>query len=460
MTRRDGAWRELSDSGGLGSFVLVCLGVWLHAADSLATATIVPAIVSDIGGIAYVAWTLSLYQIGAVVGGAAAAMICGRFGTSRVLVAAALTYGSGSVLAAVAPSMAALLGGRLVQGIGGGMLIGLSYVAIQQSFAEHLWGRLFGIVAMIWSAGSLVGPLIGGVFADLGAWRLTFWSFALQAGLLVFLAFILLPPTPAGAARAGRFPFLPLLLIGAGTLAIAEAGVAGRAGTAGVECVLGVGLLWLAVRLDRRAECPLLPAETLNLRHPVGLGLLSVFFLSAATTGFSAYGPLILNSMFGTDPLISGYILAGEAIAWSAGTLAVSGIRPASAGVLIRAGAVLVCLGAAGFALAVPAGSFAAIVLCALLQGFGFGVCWPSIVYLTVRSAAAEEAALSAAAPGTVQRIGYSVGAAATGIAANASGLVDGLSAPAAREAGFWVFAGFIPVLILGLIGAWRFARG
>src|SRR5581483_7427938 len=185
-----------------GRFLVICLGVWLHAADSLATATIVPAVVDDIGGLAYVAWTISLYQIGAVVAGSATAMLCQRAGLRQVLVASALTYGLGSVLGAVAPNIAVLLLGRLVQGIGGGMLLSLSYVAIQQSFAESLWGPLFGIVAVIWSAGSLLGPLIGGLFADFGVWRAVFWFFALQAGVLA-AAGLVLAPAPMTAARPG-----------------------------------------------------------------------------------------------------------------------------------------------------------------------------------------------------------------------------------------------------------------
>jgi len=50
--RERSAWRELGESGRLPQFVLLCLGVWLHAADTLVTATIRPAVVADIGGIA------------------------------------------------------------------------------------------------------------------------------------------------------------------------------------------------------------------------------------------------------------------------------------------------------------------------------------------------------------------------------------------------------------------------
>ena len=76
MNASTGTWGDLWRSGLFGRFVLLCLGVWLHAADSLVTATIVPAIVEDIGGIAYVGWTIALYQIGALVAGAATALVC------------------------------------------------------------------------------------------------------------------------------------------------------------------------------------------------------------------------------------------------------------------------------------------------------------------------------------------------------------------------------------------------
>ncbi|MFZ1425306.1 MAG: hypothetical protein WAS21_00895, partial [Geminicoccaceae bacterium] len=52
---------------------------------------------------------------------------------------------------------------------------------------------------------------------------------------------------------------------------------------------------------------------------------------------------------------------------------------------------------------------------------------------------------------------GYAVGAAATGIAANLAGLGDGASLAAARSAGFWVFAAFVPMLAIGVVAAWRF---
>jgi MFS family permease len=362
-------------------------------------------------------------------------------------------------MAAVAPAMPVVLAARLIQGLGGGLMLALSTIVIQQSFDDHLWGRLYGVVAMVWSAGSLLGPLLGGVFAHYGAWRFAFGAFALQAIAVAFVSHTRLEPVPSRRSVAERWPFMPLILIAAATWTIAEAGLADITLLAVFECGVGLVLLWIAAVIDRRSEPRLLPMETLNMRHPVGQGLLAVMALAAGSTGFWAYGALVLKALFGTEPLISGYILAGEALAWTMGTMAVSGLPRTAGRSLIRVGAVLILAGGAGFAVSVPSGSFASIVLCSLVQGVGFGICWPAIMQQLVRVSAPEEATLAAAAPGTVQRVGYGIGAAATGIAANASGLIDGITPEAAAAAGFWVFAGFVPILALGVLGAWGFTR-
>ncbi len=401
---------------------MLCVGIWLHAADSLVTATIAPAIIADIGGVAFINWTIMLYEVGAIVAGSAAPMLCQRLGVKRVLGFAALVYGGGCVIAGFAPSIGILLAGRLAQGMGGGMLLSLCYIAIQEWFEQSEWTRLFGIVALIWGAGSLLGPLVGGVFAGLHAWRMAFLVFAALAAALWVLASLWLPTPSPSRVAVKRWSVLPLLLL-----------------------------------LDRGASSRLFPVQVLDFRHPVGAGLLMVFALSAATTGFWAYGPLILNILFGTQPLVSGYILAGEAVAWSLGTLAVSRAPASADRWLIRAGATLIASGAGGFAIAVPAGGLAGMVLCALLQGLGFGLCWPSIVHRMARLSDEAERPLAVTSPETMQRIGYAVGAAAVGIAANLSGLAAGISIAAAKSAAFWVFAAFVPALIFALICAWTF---
>jgi MFS family permease len=442
----------------LGVFALMAVGVWLHAADTLVTATLAPSIIAELGGVAYINWTISLYEVGAIVAGAASGAFCGRFGLKRLFVAGTLAYAMGCISAAAAPSMLILLLGRLLQGLGGGMLLSICYLAVQTWYPPAMRGRLYGIVAAIWGVGSLLGPLIGGLFAGLHTWRGAFWLFALQAILLAGLSMGWLPQTRVLEASK-KWPVLPLLVLTIATLLISEAGVSSGTAATVAGLLAGSALLYVAARIDRRAPTRLLPMQTLDIRHPLGAGLLMVFALSVGTTGFWAYGPLIVTLLFGTKPLTVGYILAGEALAWSLATLAIAKLHSGYETLLIRAGAVGTACGAAGFALAVPAGSFAGMIFCALLQGAAFGLCWTSIVARTTRFADRGDELLVSAAVPNVQRIGYAVGTAAAGIAANMSGLIDGVSIAAAKAAGFWVFAAFIPVLMVAVASAWRFTR-
>jgi MFS family permease len=149
---------------------------------------------------------------------------------------AALIYGGGCIIAALSPNMSALLTGRLAQGIGGGILLSLCYLAIQQWFAQSWWSRLFGVVAVIWGSGSLLGPLIGGVFAGLHAWRMTFAVFAIQAAMLWIMAGIWLPAHVPSRERPKAWPLPTLLVLSMATLLIAESSVAAGPGASLAEC--------------------------------------------------------------------------------------------------------------------------------------------------------------------------------------------------------------------------------
>jgi MFS family permease len=427
------------------------------------TATIAPTIVEDIGGVAYVNWMISLYQLGAIIAGTLTAFLAQRHGVRRLLTGAGLTYGAGCAVAAVANHMGVLLLGRVVQGLGGGMLLSLCYVGIQRWFPHHLWKRLFGINAVIWGAGSLLGPLIGSAFATIHAWREAFWLFTVLAAVLMALVASRLPAhdpdrAEGSAATTGdSWPVGTLAAIVCGTLTIAASGATGRPLLAIGGCLIGVALLYLAARMDRKSSNRLLPLALLRVNHPVGSGLLMLFAIAVATTGFWAYGPLVLKILFNVSPAFSGFALAGESIAWSVGTMAVAGLPQSVDKALIRAGVVMAGAGAVGFTAAVPTGSLTGIVACALLQGLGFGISWPSIVHRIVRMADPIDQTRAATSPTTVLRVGYAVGTAATGIAANIAGLADGASAAAAEAAGFWVFAAFVPIVGVSLAAAWRF---
>ncbi len=458
MQRTDHAWQELRQSGLLGRFVLICLGVWLYAADTLVTATILPKVISDIGGVDYLSWNLAVYECGAILSGAVCAMLCGQQGIRQIMLLGSAVYGTGCVIAACAGTMPCLLVGRLAQGIGGGFLVTLSYVAIERYFPQHLWTKLFGIVSIIWGVGSLLGPLIGGVLADAGMWRMAFVSFAIQAVILGLASVKLLPCDRPSNANRLQLPYAPILLLLLATGAVAEAGIASGRLLPIMLCVGGILLLYLAAVADRSSVSPMLPRTILDVSRPLGAGLFMVFALSAGTTGFATYGPLLLTTITHKSSLFSGYILAAEAVSWSLATIVIAAVTAISPGLLIRLGSFGVAGGIAGMALAIPAGCLPGIIASAIAQGAGFGLCFPAIVERVVSLAELGESGLAAGAPSTIQKIGYAVGAAASGIAAHSAGMSANATVATMRSVGFWVFASFAPLLLGGLVCAWRFS--
>ena len=452
-------WRELLASGRLVPFIVLCLGVWLHAADSFLAATTMPAAVEEIGGVAFINWAIALYLLGAIVSGAAVGVMARRLGLRNVLIIAAAVYAFGCAVSAIAPDIGVLLVGRLIQGAGGGVMIALTYVATQRLFPERLWVRLMAIVSAIWGASSLCGPMIGGAFADAGLWRGAFWAFGAQALLLIVVARIWLNDLPAEKREAMSWPWRPLLVLAIGTLAIAAAGDTGAPQWSALLGLIGVLALYAAARIDFAGPVRLMPAELLRPWHPVGAGLLMVLALAAGTAAFASYGPLLLELLFGVSPLVAGYILAAESVAWTLGTLATSGFPPAADRLLIRGGASVIGIGGVGLVAFVARGPLSLIVVSVALQGLGYGICWPYIVRRIVIAAAPGERDLAASATSSMQRIGYALGASASGIAANAAGLGEGTGRAVAEAAGFSVFASFLPVLAFGFVAAWQLTR-
>ncbi|HQN49648.1 MAG TPA: MFS transporter, partial [Phenylobacterium sp.] len=127
-TPKPGSWADVLAQGRASRFGLICLGVWLSAADSLVTATIMPSVGADLGGYAYFGWATAGFLLGSVMAGASSGLLAARFGLRRATAASALLYAVGCLMSAAGPDIWTFLAGRVLQGIGGGWVAGLCSV--------------------------------------------------------------------------------------------------------------------------------------------------------------------------------------------------------------------------------------------------------------------------------------------------------------------------------------------
>jgi MFS family permease len=445
-------WAELL-AHDLPRLVLLCVGVWLNAADSLVTATIMPSVARDIGGYAVFAWGVAGFMLGAVVATASAGRLSERLGLRAGMACSAGVYCLGCVMSALAPHILTFLIGRLVQGVGAGWIVGLCFVAVRVSFPQALWAKVFAAIAGVWGVATVLGPLVGGLFAS--HWRLAFWAFAAQAAAFGIAA-------PLGLRRdapregAQGLAVAQLVVLTASTLLIAVAGVLARPLASAVLVLAGLALLWMMLRMDARARVPLLPRSALDLGAATGSGYAMIFCLFASTTVFGVFGPALLQAIDGLSPLEAGYVIATDSIGWTITALAVSNLQGRWEAGAIRGGTLAITLGMVALALALPLRNVAAVAAAALLMGSGFGLMWSLASRRILASAPETEAAISASALPTVQGIGGIVGAAVAGVLANLLGLSQGLDARTAIRAAPWLFGAFAPIAGLGALAAIR----
>lgn len=454
----DQSWRDLLAEGRGSRFALICLGVWLNAADALVTATIMPSVGADLGGYAYFGWAMAGFFTGCIVAGATSGRLSETIGLRSAMAASGLLYAAGCALSAAGPDIAVFLLGRLVQGVGAGWIAGLGYVAIGLLFPERHLSRAFAAIAGVWGVATLLGPLVGGLFAEAGAWRGVFWLFAVQAVSFSLAATWLLPRDARGEGEAG-VPTGQTILITAGVVAIAVSGLGGRPAQAAVLGAAGLALLWAAVRLDARSRVRLFPRQAGALSTPLGTGYAAMFAMFAAGMGLTTYGPAVLQTLRGLSPLAAGYTIGAEALAWTLAAFLVTRAAGRWKARWIRIGALTLVAALVGLAMTVRDGPLSAVILASGLQGAAYGMSWSFMSQAVLAHSPDEERALAASSLAAVQQTGTAVGAALSGAVANFSGAgADVFSVEAARAVAVWVFVAAVPLALLGLWRAWRLA--
>jgi MFS family permease len=451
-------WRDLLAPAWVARFAFLCLGMWLNAADALVTVTLTPTIAGEIGGFQYFGWSVAAYLLGAIVAGVCSGRLSMELGLRPAIAVAGLAYAGGCAVSAVAPDFFVFVAGRLVQGLGAGAIAALCYVAINQIFPERLWVRVIAALAGVWGVATVLGPLIGGVFAQIDWWRGAFWFFAVQGLLFIGATFLLVRASARPEGPAPRLPVPQFLALAAGVAMIAASGTTGRPAADVALAAGGLFGLWLLLRLDARAGGVLLPASAGDLRSLAGAGYFVIFALEASTVAFSVYGPAFVQVLHGASPLVAGYVITAMAAGWTIVALLVAGVENRD-GLMIRLGALLAVAGLVFGAWALPFGPLWTAAAAMALIGVGFGVSWAFLSKAIIGGLPEAERPLGSSAVPTAQMIGGAFGAAGASALAGALGFAEGVDRVSSPAAGAWLFGAFVPLALLGLLAAWRVGR-
>ena len=126
------------------------LTVTFVASEALAVVTVMPVVARDLGGFRLYGWAFSAFMLGSVVGIVVAGREADRRGPAIPFVAGLMLFGAGLAVAGLAPSMAVLVAGRALQGIGAGAVPSVSYASIGRSLAGSLRARMMAVLSTAW----------------------------------------------------------------------------------------------------------------------------------------------------------------------------------------------------------------------------------------------------------------------------------------------------------------------
>ncbi len=401
----------------------VMLSIGLVAIDSTILATAVPAVVDDLGGFTQFPWLFSIYLLGQAVSVPLYSKLADQYGRKPMMLVGVGLFLVGSVLCAVSWNMLSLIAFRAVQGLGAGavMPIGMTIVGDIYSVAER--AKVQGYLASVWALAAVVGPTLGGVFADYASWRWIFWV-NLPIGAAAVWMLVRRFDEQVVPARH-RFDVLGAALLTVGgvllLLALLEGGVQWSWGSATSLILFGVALAMLAgfVYVETRASEPVLPLWV--FRHRVILpSILISLVVGVLLMGITSYIPLFAQGVLGHGAVAAGFALAALTLGWplaasNAGRLYLSiGFR---ATILIGA---VIALGGSLLLLTIDGDSSLLMVAApCFVMGFGFGFAAAPSVIAAQSAVGWQSRGVTTGAAMFARSVGSAVGVAGFGALVN-----------------------------------------
>ncbi len=426
---------------------LVCV-VTVVAFEAMSVATILPDVEDDLGGLTLYGWVFSAFTLSSLIGIVAAGWWCDRHRPADALAAALGLFVIGLVVGGAATSMGMLVGGRVLQGLGAGIVPAVVYVCIGRGFPEEQRPRVFALAATAWVVPSLIGPAVAAFVSEHASWR---WVFLGLVPITVVIGAASLPAVYRLGAVVNEdpstspivLPTIGLTLGAAVTLASLE-----------LSPAIAVPAVVIGLAATGYAFTHLTPPGTLRARPGLPAAVLLRGMLTFAFFGIDAYISLALVDVRGTSTVFAGVVLAVASFSWTAGSWVQArwvtrvGPRP-----FVRTGFLLVVVASSllvsTMSEAVPVG---VAIIGWILGGLGMGFAYAPISAATLSSAEEGHEGAATASLQLSDSLGMSFGTGIGGALITAFGSTGDALAHGVRA----VWLGMAGVALMGAVLAPR----
>ncbi|WP_322867136.1 MDR family MFS transporter [Aquicoccus sp. G2-2] len=362
---------------------LMCT-MMLAAMDTTIVSTAIPQIVGDLGGFRLFSWVFSIYLLAQTVTIPIYGKLSDLFGRKPVLMSGMLIFLAGSAASALSWNMVSLIAFRGLQGLGAGAIMATVSTLAGDLYSVRERAAVQGWLASVWGVAAIIGPLLGGAFAEYVSWR---WIFvinlpvgALALGLLGTLLHEEFERRHPHIDYVGAA--LVLASVGAVIFGLLQGGQAWPWLSPISLTIFSVAavLLVLTVLVERRAPEPVMPGW-LWRRRELAVSNLGAIGMGAAIMAPSAYLPTFSQSVQGLGAIAAGLVLAAMSIGWPTAS-ALSGHLYTRIGFrdTALAGTVLIGCAATGFLLIPTPQPIWAVVMVQVVLGAGLGLVSTSLI--------------------------------------------------------------------------------
>ena len=410
--------RSRRQGSATGTVLLSSVAVFLIALEITIISVALPQIEAAFpaSSRATLSWVFTAYNVGVASLMLIAGWVAERDGRKHIFLTGMGVFCVGSIMTGLAPHVAVLIGGRVVQSIGGAMLLPASLALILHGVPEErkdaaigIWGAMAGLAAA-------VGPTLGALLVDAAGWR---WVFLINVPICI--AALILGPR---LLRESRNPDAPRTadLIGppvgaAGIAALVFAIVAGgvRGFTAPpvvVAVAVAVVLLTVFVVRTKTHRSPIFPPALAKL-PTYRVGALGTLMFGAGFAGWLVLAPTFLVEVWGYSIIEAGFGIAPAPLAMAI-TAGPAGKLCARFGYrwVVAAGAACSLVATSLWILTVDTGTgyVTTFLPGAILLGIGIGIAFPMLTAASMADVPATGYAVGAAGNTTVRQVAMAIG--------------------------------------------------
>jgi len=402
-------------------FAGLMVAMLLASLDQMIFSTALPTIVGELHGVDHMLWVTTAYLLASTIMLPIYGKLGDLVGRKYLFIGAIALFIIGSVIGGLAPDMSWLIGGRAVEGLGGGGLMILAQAIIADVVPARERGRYMGVMGGVFALASVAGPLLGGWFTEGIGWRWAFWM-NVPLGILAItsaMLFLHLPKTTVARPRLDVAGMMLLAVASTGlVLGTTWGGTTYAWGSPLIVSVIVATVVAVAVfvAVERQAAAPIMSPHLFkdhNFKLTTAAGLIT----GIAMFGAMAYLPTYLQMVTGAGPTKAGFLMIPMMIGLLV-TSVISGQLVSKTGRykwLPITGTLLVALSLVLLSTMTPA--LAVWVLCGYLaiMGVGLGMSMQILILIVQNSFPISEVGTATAGNNYFRQIGASLGSAVVG---------------------------------------------